>query len=86
MHTKLTGTNPDKPTIYIEFFETGRQLLYLDGTKPFFRTGFIEFFETGRQLLYLDGTKPFFRTGLTVEEARTILTEANYTITEEEVE
>ena len=62
MHTKLTGTNPDKPTIYIEFFETGRQLLYLDGTKP------------------------FFRTGLTVEEARTILTEAEYTITEEEVE
>jgi hypothetical protein len=62
MRTKLTGTNPDKPTINIEFFETGRQLVYLDGTKP------------------------FFRTGLTVEEAKTVLAEAGYTITEEEIE
>lgn len=62
MRTKLTGTNPNKPTINIEFFETGRQLLYLEGTKP------------------------FFRTGLTIEEAKTILTEADYTITEEEIE
>lgn len=60
--TKLTGTNPDKPTIYIEFFETGRQLLYLEGTKP------------------------FFRTGLTVEEAKQVLAEADYTIKEEEIE
>lgn len=49
-------------------------------------TIFIEFFENGHSLLYLEGTKPFIQNGLTLEKAQSVLTEAEYSITVEDVE
>lgn len=41
MRTKIYGHDKEDPSVemHIEFFDDGKQLLYLTGTKPFFRTG-----------------------------------------------
>lgn len=38
MAMKILGKKDDVE-MHIEFFDDGKQLLYLTGTKPFFRTG-----------------------------------------------
>ena len=45
----------------------------------------VEIYENGNCLLYLEGTKPFIRRGLSIERAKEIILEANYTITIEEI-
>ena len=39
MYTQITGTHENKPTITVQFYNTGISLLYLEGTEPFARYG-----------------------------------------------
>ena len=39
MYTQITGTHENKPTITVQFYDTGISLLYLEGTEPFARYG-----------------------------------------------
>lgn len=49
---RLIGKHKIYPTITIEFFETGKYLIYIEGQPPFFRSGLT--FEQVQEILIND--------------------------------